>query len=341
MAFSYYKTITVNNGQVSGTQSGFPMLVSFTDTDLKTVGNGGFVQNSNGYDIGFYSDIGLTTKLNWETELYTATTGVVVYWVNVSSITDGTVIYMAFGNTSITTDQSNKTAVWDSSYVAVYHVPDGSTLNSTDSTSNALNAGSASATASVGKIDGGALFDGTTNYFNISTSALFNPTTITASAWVKLNGAPPNYGNIMSKDYNAGWRWRIDTTTSVVHVFDRGGTNNVASSGSIADATWTYVAFTGTASGISIYINGAADTTNAGAAWGHGSSANDFLIGVDKVGNTEFFKGTLDELRVSSTNRTAGWITTEYNNQSTPSSFYTVGTKTSVGGFIGFNIAFV
>jgi hypothetical protein len=39
------------------------------------------------------------------------------------------------------------------------------------------------------------------------------------------------------------------------------------------------------------------------------------------------FKGFLDEFRVSNNAKNEGWITTEYNNQISPSSFYSVGSE--------------
>ena len=37
--------------------------------------------------------------------------------------------------------------------------------------------------------------------------------------------------------------------------------------------------------------------------------------------------GTIDELRIASTARSAGWIATEFANQSSPATFYTVGAE--------------
>ena len=54
--YGYDKTITIGSGNVAGTVDmiNFPMLVSIpNDNDLRTTGNGGNVQNSNGYDIVF------------------------------------------------------------------------------------------------------------------------------------------------------------------------------------------------------------------------------------------------------------------------------------------------
>lgn len=37
------------------------------------------------------------------------------------------------------------------------------------------------------------------------------------------------------------------------------------------------------------------------------------------------YEGTIDELRIATVARTSGWIATEYANQSSPATFYTVG----------------
>jgi len=75
-----------------------------------------------------------------------------------------TVFYMFYGNSSVTTDQSNKTGVWDSSFKGVWHLPNGSTLSASDSTSNGNNGTNHGASAATGKIDGSASFNGTSNY---------------------------------------------------------------------------------------------------------------------------------------------------------------------------------
>ena len=45
----------------------------------------------------------------------------------------------------------------------------------------------------------------------------------------------------------------------------------------------------------------------------------------DDNGRTDFVHGMMDEIRISNTNRNAEWISTEYNNQNNPNSFYIVG----------------
>jgi hypothetical protein len=46
-------------------------------------------------------------------------------------------------------------------------------------------------------------------------------------------------------------------------------------------------------------------------------------------GLNEWWNGRIDEVRISNSGimRSAGWILTEYNNQSVPANFYTVGAE--------------
>jgi hypothetical protein len=50
---------------------------------------------------------------------------------------------------------------------------------------------------------------------------------------------------------------------------------------------------------------------------------DNWWIGTD--GNGNYFDGIIDEVRISNIDRSADWISTEYNNQYNPNSFYTVG----------------
>src|SRR5205807_5875294 len=136
------KQITIDHTKVSGGSnlSSFPVLVSRTDTDLKTVGNGGKVQSASGFDIIFV-DSTETTKLDHEIEKYVASTGEIEMWVRIPTMSHATdtIIYMYFDNSGISSSQENKTGVWDSNYNGVWHFPNGTTLSANDSTADANN----------------------------------------------------------------------------------------------------------------------------------------------------------------------------------------------------------
>ncbi|MGH7238599.1 MAG: DUF2341 domain-containing protein, partial [Candidatus Saccharimonadales bacterium] len=114
MSYSAYRTITVASGTVSSNLTDFPLLVSLTETDLATTANGGIVTNSSGFDIVFSSDNAGANLLAWEVESYNAATGALIVWVKIPAVshTADTVIYMCYGNSSITTPQGDSTAVW-------------------------------------------------------------------------------------------------------------------------------------------------------------------------------------------------------------------------------------
>ncbi len=94
----------------------FPLLVNTVDTDLKNNAR------ADGNDILFTSCDGVT-KLNFEIENYTSSTGSMVAWVQVPSlhsIIPNDIIYMYYGNSN-TISQQNIAATWDSNYGGVWH----------------------------------------------------------------------------------------------------------------------------------------------------------------------------------------------------------------------------
>src|SRR4029077_13499410 len=99
---------------------------------------------------------------------YSSTTGEVIAWINVPTLSTSTdtSLFMYYGNAS-STDQSNKTAVWDANFKGVWHLPNGTALTANDSTSNANNGTVNSATATAGKIDGAGSFNGSSSYISV------------------------------------------------------------------------------------------------------------------------------------------------------------------------------
>lgn len=355
MAFSFKRSITVNSGQVPSTQSSYPMLVSGTFTYLKTVGNGGKVQNSSGYDIGFYSDSGLTTKLSWETERYIATTGEVVFWVKVPSISTSTQIWMAYGDASISSFQGGATgAAWDSNYTGVWHQADGTTPNYADSTAggHALTPTANAPTATTGQIDGAINYGGG-NQFNgqgassgLLGSGATSPNGRTLSAWIKFNtfrGTDNNPQPVLGLTFNNGNQVIIavqynSSTDVVTGWLDNGSSGNTyTSSGTsaLSTGTWYYfvVLFTGTSTkDLVFYLNGSAVGSPVLTDVSSVSSGVNDNVYINAGLEGRYGDISADEVRTSNIVRSSDWITTEYNNQSSPSGFFSIGSETPVGG---------
>lgn len=339
MAFAFSRAITIDPTKCgSSDSSNFPVLIKGTYAYLATTANGGQVTDPNGYDIGFYSDAALTSKLSWETDLYTAATGVIAYWVKVPTVshTTNTVIYMAYSNPSISSDQSAATSVWDSNYKAIYHLSNGSSLSATDST-GANNGTITGATATTGQIDGGALFDNGTNKITIPNTLLTAASAFTISWWENITSDATNFPSrfaVKTTSANAYVIIRSKSATYTPICFGYSSTTlqHPTGDGSMAISanvgTWNYFVVAGGSSTVSatspaLYFNGASQSLTGGG----GSSA----ITVNQFGYDGADNGTnasIDEVRISSgIARGVDWALTEYNNQSSPTTFYTVGAQ--------------
>lgn len=335
-SFGYSRTITVDHTKVPNTdQSNFPVLVSGTYTYLETVGNGGKVQDSNGYDVGFYTNSNCSTgKMSWETELYTATTGVVVYWVNNTTLshTVDTVFYMCYGDATISTDQSNKTAVWDTNFKGVWHLPNGTTLTANDSTSNANTGTITNATATTGQVDGGANYTaGNSNIKIPSASALNISYPLTLEAWVYPTVVGSSYQAIITKGSSRDYAFFLSAAGANQIYISIGATidGNITLSSSVVANSWNHIVLSlpdggGGSATMVIYLNGQSVWSGSQASPTIGLA--DAYFG-EELGSQFPLTGKLDEVRISSTNRSADWVATEYNNQSSPSTFYTVGSE--------------
>jgi RHS repeat-associated protein len=336
--YAFRRTITIDHTQVpNADQVNFPVLVSGTFSDLATTTNGGAVTNANGYDILFTSDASGTDPLPFEQESYNAATGAMIYWVQIPAVshTTNTTFYLFYGNSTITTDQTNKTGVWDPNYAAVWHLPNGASLNANDSTSNANNGTISSATATTGQIDGAGSFSGYWQYVDAGDGSSLQITgnTITIDAWINtLESSPSAYERILVKEipsnsspYLSYGFYRNGSTNQVTFGISSGGTlYSVVSAHSLSMGLWTHVVGTYDGSNLRIYFNGVLDNT-AAASGNINTSTQDVVIGADTAAGMEFFNGKVDEVRISNSVRSSDWITTEYNNQKYPLAFAEVG----------------
>ncbi len=330
-AFGYYTPATVAGGQVPSTQSNFPKLTYAIDARLKTVANGGHVQNANGYDIRPYSDSSVSTALTYELVYYDGTTGTVEMWVKIPSLSNGYVTYFAYGDASLTTDGSS-TATWSNNFLGVYHLKDGTTLNTNSATGSNNGVNNNGVTAAVGQIDGAAGFASASNQF-ISLATGMNPTAITHSAWVKATSFPAAYNAIIGRnDGSFNSILMVKSTGKLACYYSATTQISYDGTGShtLSTGTWYYLAATyDSSSGLVGYVNAASDGT-ASANGALNTTVIVSRIGSDPFGSTRFWNGSIDEAHLSSVARSADWITTEYNNQVAPSTFETFGSEVAL-----------
>jgi len=343
--YLYKKSITIDHTRVSSGSDlrNFPVLISLpgnSNSDLRTAANGGYVRNSNGYDI-IFTDSTETVKLDHEIENYNASTGEIEMWVRVPmlSATTDTVIYMYFGNSGISSSQENKTGVWDSNYKGVWHMADNAANTTVKESTSNNNTGTAQANTNTktaaGEIDSALSFNGSSDYITVPNSSSLNISgfQITISAWVNTTSLTDR--QVIAAQSAAGnntWMLELnppDCGNGKINLYlnTSNSSENHCSTMALATGTWYYVTAVYTGSNVLLYINGASQDSypKTGAIM---TNALPVILG-DWISLNRKWSGMLEEVRVSNIARSNGWITTEYNNQSSPSTFYTVSSLVS------------
>ena len=169
-------------------------------------------------------------------------------------------------------------------------------------------------------------FDGI-NKYAARTSSLNGMPTIngpqTGSIWFQYPSAPAGKQNIYSLQ---------DATPNAVEMgFNSAttydvwqGNNNVLLSTSIPTAgNWHYGVYTYDGTTHRFYLDGVQKTTSATSQ--PVATPTALYVGTYS-GLTQYYKGKLDEFRYSTTTLSPSWILTEYKNEVSPSTFYTIGT---------------
>jgi RHS repeat-associated protein len=108
--------------------------------------------------------------------------------------------------------------------------------------------------------------------------------------------------------------------------------NSLISSDFVGNGKWHRIDAVNNGSVITLYLDG----QNTGQTLSSGLAIDSFgwYLGAQHyyTGGAEFFlEGSFDEFRFSNSARSADWITTEYSNQSSPSTFYALYPENAVG----------
>ncbi|KKQ60711.1 MAG: hypothetical protein US83_C0013G0001, partial [Candidatus Falkowbacteria bacterium GW2011_GWC2_38_22] len=340
--WGYRKKLIINAAQVATTTSGFVVLATTTDSNLRYTGSGGHVVSANGYDITLIDSDG-TTKLDYEREYYNSATGQLVIWVetDVSSTTNKT-IYIYYGNSAIAVDQQNQTGTWNSSYAVVNHLKDdpgpgtaGGVRDSTSFANNATASGDMTSADLVSGMIGQAIdFDGVSDTLTINDSASMDGTTgagqaRTFSYWLNFTTVVENT-LITDKSNFAGTALWSEAHASPNKI--RGGTgggNQLVSDTIFSTGQWYYVVFEHSGGNDRLYVNGVLDDgPNAQTA----PADNNNVWNIMGAGTNYEVNGKMDELRATNITHTAGWILTEYNNQHDVEKFMSIEDEESIAG---------
>jgi hypothetical protein len=327
----FEKPITVQAGKVAGDVSDFPLWIALSgDPDLEAHATADHA------DVYFTDASG--SAVAFEITAWDRGSGVLQAWVRAAQLTTATgqnpdpnLFYLRYGG-SAGPLASGGAAVFDNDFAAVWHL-DGDTASLADATGHTPAMPTGALTSGAGQLGNGLAMTG--GYATFTNPVTGNGAS-TLSAWV-LETTPTagQYADailVLGAGVQNESRW--------FYSMYNGGGGNIAAglysdddvtNTSTAAGTWTRLDWTygGAGSPTSqLYKNGAAvgaPATLGAANTASGTAYLGFAPAAYSDGNSMNFVGTLDEVRIASTARTAAWIATEYANQSSPSTFYAVG----------------
>jgi hypothetical protein len=265
-------------------------------------------------------------------------TGQLIAWVKVPSINNGTVLYLHYSDLGVGNTQ-NPTGVWDANYKAVWHLKEPTGNPAIDSTSNP-NDGTPenSPTQTAGQIDGSLAYANAndSNVRVLDNASLRLVNTMTLSGWAKAGwtGGDINPGLIVAKWKTPARAELLAGKFDAALIVSRERGEAVSGPDDIDGGAWHYVVGVADAAGLTglkLYVDGALQNT-ANYTGTSQTGFSNLMIGnsPDSLGCPpgpgceQDWNGGLDEVRVSDTPRSAGWIATEYRNQSSPSTFYSL-----------------
>jgi len=304
--------LTINTGKVPSTQTNFPLLINDTYADLE------------GESIDELRFTGVdNVQLDYEIVEFNDVNGRLIAWFKKPSVSNGDIINIYFDNSSASNEQDSA-AVW-SDYKSVLHM----TPMLLDSTGNNT-VTNVNTTGTSGQIGLARNFNGTSAFLNLGN---FNLTSnkMTLSAWVSCDIV--GRCEIISKETSFSTSddpiWDL-LISGLAFLTLRVDADAVISSSTLTASTFELVHGVYDGINLKVYINGVFEgqipRTDAIP-----TSSQNVTIGVsDTIPQEDFFDGAIDEVHILNVARESDWITTEFNNQSDTSAFYSTGTIQSV-----------
>lgn len=337
-----YVELMIQSSQVASTLTNFPVYVDLSDMPAAFFTN---VQ-SDGGDIRVTESDGTTRApvdlVSIDTGASTGELHFLASSLSSSSNTTFRIYYDAGGGLSqpgvATTYGRN--AVW-TSYEAVWHLeedPSGSAPQLVDSTGNGWDASTGGSMTSgdsvTGKIGRSLDFDGSNDYAETSGDPTNGVSTLTGSLWFNVDStSSQNYFFSDRDDFGGtdfGFFARLNTDGSIRASFHDGSSESTPSGGSTSTGTWYMMHFVHGSSVDAVYLDGSSVGTDTAVGSLRTNSENLFLATSFASGSPNRpLNGKMDEVRLSLTEKSSAWISSEYTNQNTPTTFYTLGSQTA------------
>lgn len=151
-------------------------------------------------------------------------------------------------------------------------------------------------------------FNGSSNYLNCGNSSSVQlSSAITMSAWVYPTSWA-GLGNIMAKNANSGYRFRLDSTAGALWWYVSG---NAVMGGNCPLNTWSFCTVTGDSSGLKAYVNGVLVASNTTAFAPSTPTGGDLFVG--SIGGGEYFQGKISNTSIYNRALTAAEVKQNFN----------------------------
>ncbi len=329
-SFSNTMEIAFSGYDRAETLTNFPVLLKLDPAAISKF-RYSFLASPTGGDLRFSDSTG-TQWLNYEVETWN-TGGESLVWVQVPAFSSNTVILAHLGNTVGSLTAPNYTtngATWSEGYEAVWHMNEAAALDSTSHGRDATIVGDGVSTAS-GRIGTGLSLNGTDDYLQIgSYPGVLGTSARTVLAWVKKTDSKDDciasWGTASS---GRQWTYLLDNVTGDSRPRVVVGSGHRRAQGHFADGTWHMVAVT---------LPGGAPNVTDATHYGDGIelaldsesarsvstlAGGDVRVGDDFSDGSRDYAGLMDELRISSVERSSNWVWAAYMNVSDHESFVT------------------
>jgi len=350
IGYKYVRTITIPGSRVLMNTYEFPLLFKSTLPELRTVANGGHVENTalggvSGNltvpaDLIFSPDVYCTSKYDFEVTQYDPTTGALTAYVRIPFLEDGKskTIYLCYGDSTVTSSQENVNGVWPTDYYkAVYHFEEsGGTLY--DSTANANHASTSGGVLYqvAGKVGYGLEFDGVDDYLVIPHDSSLNVSSYTFA--VEVWASPDNFSDVRDPLLRKGIenldtaRWSFSVPDGLLSFSAINGSDYVYCKASSSISVGTYSHLVADKAGGNVlycYVNGSLVDLGVGDVVKTIQNNREVEVAAHRryydLEWIHFFDGRLDEIRIWNRVIFGDKVKMLYNNMANPSGFYSVG----------------
>ncbi len=336
-AWLYRQQITVASSLTTEDLIDYPLLVYSTNSSNFVFTHA----QTDGDDILFTLSDG-TTKIPHEIEKYNPTSGQqeMEIWVKVPLLSSSvnTILFMYYGNAS-SGSQQTPANVWDNHFAMIQHLEEvtGTHYNSASTAYDGVPSGGVTQNA-VGKIDGSDQFDGIDDTIDLINSSDLNFDTMTVEFWMKAaTTQSDDHYLVIDKQHGwvtpySGWLMQGMTSPGVLSwaICYYNGSNlcaGVQTSSSLLDNAWHYISGTYDGTTLRMYVDGTligtAPLNTSAVSW---KNDRNVLIARSWHGGgspNRYFRGLLDEVRISDTTRSQSWVTATFNITSSPGTFLT------------------